>query len=300
MQLSSCVDAAEIATCRDGSFENLGFITEQRSRTLSFLESESLLPALLRNESICAVLTNQELASKIPDGLALGVCKDPRLAFATLHNRLAQTDFYWQSFPSYIDPDARVHARAWVDDKDVTIGPGSIIGPNATILERCSVGSRVTIGAGAVLGGVGFQTARTAGMSLEMTHAGGLVIEDGCHILPGAVISTALFRDNTRVGREARIGAQVFLSHGVKVGERSFVGHGAVINGNVVIHNDVWVGPGCVVSQNLTVGSKAFVSLGSVVIRDVPAGQQVSGNFAIPHRQFLRHLAKIESRRELK
>ena len=300
MRLSSCVGAAEITTCRDGSFENLGFIAEQRCRMLSFLENERLLPALLRNKNICAVLTTPTLAGMIPEWLALGISEEPRLSFAALHNGLAKTDFYWQDFPSRIDPGAEVHARAWIAERNVTIGPGSIIGANATILERSLVGSRVTIGAGVVLGGVGFQTARTPGVSLEMVHAGGLIIDDGCHILPGAVISTALFRDHTRMGREARIGAQSFLSHGVKVGDRSFVGHGSVINGNVVIHNDAWVGPGCVVSQNLTIGSKAFVSLGSVVIRDVGAGEQVSGNFAVPHRQFLRHLAKMESRRELK
>ena len=295
MHLSFLPDIAGVDICRDGPFQNLGFLADQRPSMLSFLESERFLPSLLRNDMVSAVVTTQELAAQIPPELALAVCAQPRISFAKLHNHLAATGFYWDEFPTSIHPQAEIHPRAWVAEKNVTIGPNSVVGPNATILERCMIGANVTVGAGAVLGGVGFQTARTSTVMLEMRHAGGLKVGDGAHILHGAVIANGLFRNNTEVGCEARVGAQVFLSHGVQLGDRAFIGHGSVLNGNVVIGSDAWIGPGAVIAQNLYVGSGAFVSLGSVVVRNVEPKKQVSGNFAISHRRLLRHLALIDA-----
>lgn len=295
MLLSFLPDSAGLEIRRDGPFQNLGFLADRRPCMLSFLESAQFLPALLRNETMGAVITTEELASHIPARLALAVCVQPRISFAKLHNQLTATGFYWEEFPTSIHPDAEVHPRSWVAEKNVIIGPNSTVGPNATILDRCIVGANVIVGAGAVLGGVGFQTARTATVMLEMRHAGGLNVADGAHILHGAVVATGLFRNNTEIGCDARVGAQAFLSHGVKLGDRAFVGHGSVLNGNVVVGSDAWIGPGAVIAQNLQVGAGAFVSLGSVVVRNVEAKKQVSGNFAISHRRLLRHLASIDA-----
>lgn len=262
---------------------------------LSFLENSKFLPTFLQNDCISAVLTTSELANEIPEAIALAVCDSPRLTFAALHNRLALDSFYWTDFPTFVHPEADVHPRAWIAEKNVSIGPHTKVGPNATILERCLIEANVVIGAGAVLGGVGFQTVRSSGSMLEMCHAGGLVVRERSHILHGAVIATGLFRNNTEIGCDSRIGAQTFLSHGVLVGERAFVGHGAVLNGNVVVGEEAWIGPGAVVAQHLEIGRRAFVSLGSVVVRNVGEEKRVSGNFAIPHRRLLRHLATIGS-----
>ncbi len=262
---------------------------------LSFLENEKFLPGFLKNDSVSAVLSTPELASKIPETIALGVCESPRVAFAALHNRLALSAFYWDDFPTSIDPQAKVHPRAWIAERNVSIGPHTTVGPNATVLERCVIEANVVIGAGAVLGGVGFQTVRSPGSMLEMCHAGGLTVRERAHVLHGAVVATGLFRNNTEIGCDARVGAQSFLSHGVRIGDRAFVGHGSVLNGNVIVGEEAWIGPGTVVAQHLEVGRRAFVSLGSVVVRDVGEERKVSGNFAISHRRLLRHLATIGS-----
>jgi UDP-3-O-[3-hydroxymyristoyl] glucosamine N-acyltransferase len=295
MRLTEVACAADIAVLRDGDFRNLGFLDHGHESQFVFLEGQQFLEALLKCENIRAVLTTPELAKQIPGHLALATCGQPRLAFAAIHNHLAQTGFYWEEFATVIDPGADVHPAAWIAPKNVRVGRNSVVGPHATILERCVAGEDVIIGAGAVLGGVGFQTVRASQGMVEMRHAGGLVVHDRVHILPGAVIATGLFRYNTTIGCEARVGSQAFISHGVQVGEHSFVGHGAVVNGNVRIGRKAWVGPGAVISNNLEIGERAFVSLGAVVIRDVLPGEQVSGNFATSHQRLLRHMAEMEA-----
>lgn len=291
MNLLAVASEAEISVLRDGVFENLGFITQPQPKVLVFLENVRFLRALLKNRDVAAVVTTAELAESIPAKLAVGVSAQPRLAFARIHNFLAHSGFYWERFPTRIDPDARVHPTAFVADWNVSIGPRTTIAPRAVVLERCLIGADVQVGAACVLGGVGFQTVRTDQLMVELEHAGGLSVGDSVRILPGAVVATGLFRHNTTIARDVRVGSQSFISHGVSIGERAFVGHGSVVNGNVTIGSDAWIGPGAVVSQELEIGDGAFVSLGAAVIRSVKAGRRVSGNFAISHRRLLRTMA---------
>ena len=190
-----------------------------------------------------------------------------------------------------------VHPSAWVASSNVRIGARTQIGPHASVLERTVVGEGIEVGAGGVLGGVGFQTVRSSRPMLEMRHAGGLVIGDHSCILPGAVLATGLFHTPTEIGAEVRIGSHAFISHAVRVGARTFIGHGAVVNGNVTIGEEVWIGPGAVIANGIKIGDGAIVSLGSVVMRDVEDGRQVSGNFAISHKRLLRAVAVAESDR---
>jgi UDP-3-O-[3-hydroxymyristoyl] glucosamine N-acyltransferase len=281
---------------RDGAIQNLGFLHHTDPGLLVFAESQRFATALAQKPNVAAVLTTSDLAETIPARLALGVCSEPRLTFARIHHALVDDGFYWANFLTTVDVSADVHPAAWVASRNVRIGPNCVVGPHATILERCLLGEGVAVGAGVILGGVGFQTVRARPM-FEMRHAGGLIIGDGVQILPGAILATGLFRPPTEISAEARIGSGAFVSHASRVGGRSTVGHGAVINGNVSIGEDAWIGPGAILTNNIAIGDRAFVSLGAVVTRDVPADARVSGNFAINHRHLLRLLAGAGSAR---
>ena len=294
LNLSEIAGFGPLTIHRPGEFESPGFIHHRGAALLTFLEEARFLAKLAGNPDISAVITSPELASRIPDRMAVATCTQPRIVFAQIHNRLAESGYYWTDFESVIDPGARVHPSAFVAEKNVRIGAGTVVMPHATILERCILAEDVTVGAGAVLGGEGFQRVRGSDPMLEMRHAGGLTLGRGVRCLAGAVVATGLFRSNTDLKRDVRIGSQAFVSHDVTVGERTLIGHGAVVNGNVTIGANVWIGPGAVVSSDLSVGEDAFVSLGAVVVRDVPAGARLSGNFAIPHRRLLRLLAERE------
>lgn len=295
MRLAQLADQDSLQIERDGEFQNLGFLADRYDGMLVFLEDARFVDALAQKDNVSAVIATEALSGQVSTCVALATCASPRAAFARLHNRLAAEGFYWRNFPTEIAADAEVHPTAWVAERNVRIGNGTVIGPRAVIQERCQIGDDVHVVAGAVLGGVGFQTIRAARPMLEMTHAGGLTVEDQAQILPGAVLATGLFRGDTRIGADARVGAQAFLSHAVTVGPRAFVGHGAIVNGNVAIGREVWVGPGAVISNNLTLGDACCVSIGAVVTRNVPAATRVSGNFAIRHARLLRQIAEAGS-----
>ncbi len=295
MLLTEVIGFANAEALRDGDFEDLGFLFECRNNMFTFVEHSRYLGALQRNNSVRAVLTTPELAHRIPGDFAVAVCENPRLGFAKIHNCLCATEFYWKNFKTVIDSEAEVHPSASVAEQNVRIGRKTRVGPHATILERCVLGDSCVIGAQSVLGGVGMQTVRTGDTLLEMQHAGGCTLDERVQVLPGAVIATGLFRQNTYIGCDARIGSQSFVSHGVHVGRGAFIGHGSVVNGNVKVGDHAWIGPGAIISQTLTIGQDATVSLGAVVISDVEPGARVSGNFAVAHRALLRNVAEMKA-----
>jgi UDP-3-O-[3-hydroxymyristoyl] glucosamine N-acyltransferase len=133
-----------------------------------------------------------------------------------------------------------------------------------------------------------------AGVIDDMIHAGEIVVEDGALILANAVIAAAVFRQATRIGREARIGNCAFVSHNVQIGSRTYVGHGCVVNGNVRVGEEVWIGPGATVTNNISIGDHAHIALGSVVIRSVAARERVAGNFAVARRPGLQQATAVQ------
>jgi UDP-3-O-[3-hydroxymyristoyl] glucosamine N-acyltransferase len=85
----------------------------------------------------------------------------------------------------------------------------------------------------------------------------------------------------------------VHVAHNTVIGANCRVVAGAVICGSCQIGDEVWVGPNAVISHGLTVGDGAYVCLGSIVVSNVPAGQKVSGNFAVEHAKNSQHWTKL-------
>ena len=299
MRLSQVASADELEIVRDGEFRTLGFLSDPQAGMLTFVESPRYLAAVARGAP-AAVLTTPALRSALVEALVgggeddtgLAICAEPRRAFFRLHNRLAAGGFYWDDFPTAIDPTARIHPSAIVAARNVRIGARTVVEPRVVIAERSIVGADCVLRAGAVLGSVGFQVLRLDGAVIDMTHGGGVELEDEVHVLANAVVAAAVFRQSTRIGCGSRIGNLAFVSHNVQIGRRCLIGHNAVVNGNVRIGDEAWIGPGAALAHCITIGERAKVSLGSAVIGDVAAGEQVTGNVAIAHRRFLRHLAR--------
>lgn len=279
--------------CADGEFITLGFFTDSLDRMLAFVENARFVKRLCSHTSVSAVITTPQIASSIGGKVGIAVSDDPRRTFFLLQNALAATDFYGVRKMSQISPSARIHPRASVAETGVEIGADVLVGANAVIGSGCRLASGVVVQAGAVLGAAGFQTLQGNHGYIEMAHTGEVLVEEGAIIFANATIARGLFRQATRIGAGCRIGNNAFLSHNVQIGSESFIGHGAVVNGNTHIGRRCWIGPGAIVSNGMTLGDETEVSLGSVVVHDIGAGEHVSGNFAVAHKNFLRHVAQI-------
>jgi UDP-3-O-[3-hydroxymyristoyl] glucosamine N-acyltransferase len=298
MTLSQASELTDWEVVRDGTFANLGFLSDPMPRMLTFVEDRRFVASALAQADVSCILTSPELSALVPGPVALALTGCPRQTFFRLHNQLARrTNFYGADTPTVIDQTAEIHPRCWIDEHNVVIGPGVKVGPNATIVGRVVIGAGTVVHPGAVVGSAGFQTSRLDQDPIEMAHAGSVEIGADCHVFANAVIARGLFRQATRAGRESRIGNGAFVSHNCVLGERVFVGHGAVVNGNVRVGQNVWIGPGATLKHGITIGDGAKISLGATVARDVAGGTRVTGSLAIDHRRMLRLMAAAEKGR---
>jgi UDP-3-O-[3-hydroxymyristoyl] glucosamine N-acyltransferase len=170
-----------------------------------------------------------------------------------------------------------------------------VVYPGATI------GNRVMVHAGVVLGADGFGYVRdpATGAHTQFPQQGTLVIEDdveigaNCTIDRGALAETrvrrgAKFDNLVHVGHNCDIGEDVILVALTGISGSSSIGNGAVLAGQVGIGDHVHVGPGVIL------GGQAGVFSGKTVTNEgLKPGTVHWGTPARPLQQVLREQATL-------
>lgn len=298
MQLSEILSQADCAytLISDGGFSVLEQCTRVRAPgAFTYLEDPKYIEALSDPNITCAACS-PELKDRLPAHVkGVVVTETPKLLFFQIHNFLmAQRP----KKPSVIDPTAQVSPQAYVAPYDVVIGAGTEVQPFAVVCEGTILGENVRVCCGTVIGGQSFTAVRNEGGDFLALDAGGVRIENGVEICPNCHIARGTLElDETVLGAYSKLDAMVHIGHGSVVGSRTLFAAGAAISGNCVIGDHVWVGVNATVSNRIQIGDGARVSLGAVVTKDVPAGETVTGNFAIPHPVFIENL-KASARKD--
>jgi UDP-3-O-[3-hydroxymyristoyl] glucosamine N-acyltransferase len=201
-----------------------------------------------------------------------------------------------------IGTGTRIEAGAVVGDC-VQIGDHCRIYPRAVIYPGTTLGNRVVVHAGAVLGADGFGYVRdnTTGAYTQFPQQGTLLIEDDVEIGANSTIDRGALK-RTRIGRGTKIDNLVHVGHNCDIGEDVIlvtgvgisgsctVGDGAVIAGQVGIGDHATVGPGVIL------GGQAGVLSGKTVTNEglgVKPGTVLWGTPARPLKQVLRELAVL-------
>jgi UDP-3-O-[3-hydroxymyristoyl] glucosamine N-acyltransferase len=157
----------------------------------------------------------------------------------------------------------------------VRMGDGCVIGPRVVILPGTTLGARVRVQAGAVLGSEGFGYARTSSGYIGFPQIGRLVIEDDVEIGANTTIDRGALGE-TRIGRGTKIDNLVHIGHNCRIGED------VVIAAQAGLGEKVEIGPGVILGGQggLLPGKKLF-----------GAGEVFWGTPARPVKQYLRDLA---------
>jgi UDP-3-O-[3-hydroxymyristoyl] glucosamine N-acyltransferase len=265
-------------------FEGIGdVVASHRHGLLSYLKDVKFAAALNANPHITGVLCNVETATAVAAAKTVIVCADPNWAFFAIVDHLAALR---RPLPNVIGSDV-TQFPCHVAPHDVSIGEGVLIEPYAVIHPHVRLGNTVVVRAGAVLGLDSFQHQRTTHGLFSPRHDGELVIGDGVEIGSGAAISKGFSYRDTRIGAGSQLDAHVYVGHGAEIGPECIICAGARIMGHVKIGAKAFIGPGAVISSRCSVGEGARVSPGAIVTRAVPAGEHVSGPFAVPHAKWL-------------
>ncbi|KAA5533768.1 UDP-3-O-(3-hydroxymyristoyl)glucosamine N-acyltransferase [Taibaiella lutea] len=223
--------------------------------------------------------------------------KNPRLSFL----RIVSALFEHKILPS-IHATAVIHNEA-VIGKNAYIGPNTVIGKsvigenavifgNVFIYDDVIIGNQVVINAGVTIGSSGFGYSENEEGNLErFPHIGGVIIGDNVEIGANCSIDRGTL-GNTILGNDVKLDNLVHVAHNVKIGNRCLLPAACMISGSVDIGDDVWIGPNSSISSNIKIENKGFITIGAVVTKNVAFNEKVTGNFAIPHEQFIKNLKR--------
>lgn len=292
MKLSEVTRSMDGTLLADGEFSCIAFATEEeQTEFLSFLEKEKFLPAL-NNPNISCVLVKPEFADKVPSHIkGVFACSSPKAALFEIHNALAKEESYvGPSFPTKIGKNCSISPLAVIPEQNVIIGDDVTIEPFVVIRERTTIGSRVIIRTGAVIGYKSFNFSLRNGEIFAVEDTAAVEIQDDVELFEHSCVERSVFPwEKTVVGQGSKIGCQCSIGHGSHLGINVMMAGIAGCCGNCRIGNYVWIGSSAIISNRIVIGDNARITLGSVVVRNIPAGAEYTGNFAIPHRQFMKN-----------
>jgi UDP-3-O-[3-hydroxymyristoyl] glucosamine N-acyltransferase len=179
----------------------------------------------------------------------------------------------------------------------VNIGVDCRIYPNVTIYPGTTLGDRVIIHAGAVLGsdGFGYVRDRKTGHYEKFPQVGRLVIEDDVEIGANTTIDRGAL-DETRICRGAKIDNLVHIGHNCHIGEDVVIAAQTGLSGSIVIEKGVVLGGQVGIGEHARVEEGVMLGgQGGVLPNKVLRGKGVAfwGTPAQPVRQYLKQLATL-------
>ena len=306
----------------DGSVEisQLASVEHAKPGDLVFVQADRYLDDALNSQASAVIAS--ESAANAGGHKPLLINSRPRLAFATAAKLLyPKPDSPPAIHPSaIIDPRATVAASTSVDAHTVIeanaiigercclatgcyIGEGVVIGndceiyPRVVVYPGTTIGRRVTIHAGAVLGsdGFGFVHDDVHGRYVKFPQIGRLIIGDyveigaNCTIDRGAldetVIGPGTKLDNlVHIGHNAAIGSNVVIAAQTGVSGSSSIGDDCVVGGQVGIADHVTIEPGTILGAQSGIPSNKTIRGKGVVFWGTPAR---------PIKEYLKELAAL-------
>jgi UDP-3-O-[3-hydroxymyristoyl] glucosamine N-acyltransferase len=190
----------------------------------------------------------------------------------------------------------------------VAIGPGARLGddcllyPHVSIREGVTLGSRVILHDGVVVGSDGYGFAKQPdGTHLKIPQRGSVSIEDDVEIGANSAIDRPAVGE-TRIGAGTKIDNLVHVAHGVVIGRRVLLAGQSGIAGSTSVDDDVTVAGQSGIVGHVRIGARAMIGAKSSVTRSLDAGEFVTGNPAIDHREWrkasvlFRHLPDVRKR----
>ena len=294
-----------VATLVDAAAGQLGFLANPRYR------------AQLAGSRAGAVVLRADDAEAWTGPCLLAV--DPYAAFAHIatlfeHRPAAAAGVH----PSaVVAPGAQVAASASIGpfcviDDEAVVGDGAQLGPHCVVGRRCAVGAqsrlvarvtlvcdvtlgrRVLVHPGAVIGADGFGLAFEHDHWIKVPQLGGVRIGDDCEIGANTTIDRGALGD-TVLEEDVRLDNQIQVAHNVRIGAHSALAGCAAVAGSATIGRYCLIGGGAGILGHLNIADRVTVTAMSLVTHSIrDAGEYSSGTPIQPNRQWRRNAARFK------
>jgi UDP-3-O-[3-hydroxymyristoyl] glucosamine N-acyltransferase len=268
--------------------------------------------ALALSSAAAAVLVDASLSTGDSPAKPVLVVENVRLALAHLLNELkpARPRGPFRHPSATIDASADVAADAFVDANayigaGARIGAGSVIGagayvgpetkigddvwlhPRATVKHGCTIGNRVVLHVGCVVGSDGFGWAFEQGRLERIPHVGDVVLADEVEIGANSCIDRAQ-TGSTTIGFGTKIDNLVQIGHNCHIGKHCAIASQTGMAGSTSVGDYVKIAGQVGTRGHMHIGSRVTVGGKAGVWSDIPDDATITGNPARDHREYLK------------
>ena len=305
---SHCITSVD--TLDSANSEDASFLANPRYRSL------------LKETKAGVICANRQ--TQLEEGKNFLLSDDPSLTFQTIMKALLVAPYNSTGFTG-IHPTAIIHPTAKIG-KEVQIGPYAVVDQNAeigdhtkiapfvsigsdvkigthcyfhshvTIREKCTIGNRVILQPGSVIGSCGFGfTTDAQGQHTKLEQLGSVIIEDDVEVGANTTIDRARFKI-TRIGRGTKIDNLVQIGHNVNLGPNNIIVSQTGIAGSVKTGKNVVFGGQAGVVGHLEIADFVMVATRGGVSKSITRPGKYAGgpvmNLSEYNRQQV-HLRKI-------
>ena len=307
-EIAAFVGAQRIAGTTGDRIGDIASLAAARAGDLSFLGNAKYRPQVAGCQAT-ALLLPLDYVGAPRSGQVFLFVDNPSVALAKLCARIEQT--LWPKPAPGIHPSAIVAKSAQVDptahigplcvlEDGVRVGAGSVlqasvfagrdarIGDNCwvmshcTIASLCSLGNRVRLQPGVVVGSDGFGYEFVQGRHEKIPQIGIVVIEDDVEIGANSTLDRARF-SRTVVGEGTKIDNLVQIAHNVVIGKHCILCAQVGISGSTTLEDYVILGGQAGIGGHITIGKGSKAGGQTGIGSDVPAGSYLNGTPALPY-----------------
>ena len=173
------------------------------------------------------------------------------------------------------------------------IGEGGWLAPRVTLYHDVTIGKRVVIQSGAVIGGEGFGFANEKGVWRKIAQIGGVTIGDDVEIGVNTAIDRGALSD-TRIADGVKLDNQIQIAHNVQIGEHTAMAACVGISGSTRIGKHCTIAGGVGMVGHIDVCDNVFVSGMTMVTRSITEpGAYSSGTAMQPLADWRKSAARI-------
>ncbi len=319
-EIAALVGAQRTAGTTTAPITDLASLSGARAGDLSFL-GNAKYRAQVPKCAATAVLLPLDYVGEPAAGQVFLFVENPSVALARVCARIEQS--LWPKPAPGVHPSAVVAPSARVDPtahvgplcvveagaeigggtvlqasvfvgRDARIGAGCWIMPGCVIATTCSLGQRVRLQPGVVIGSDGFGYEFVAGRHEKVPQIGTVVIGDDVEIGANSTLDRARF-SRTVVGEGTKIDNLVQVAHNVVIGQHCILCAQVGISGSTTLEDYVILGGQAGIGGHITLGKGSKAGGQAGVSTDLPAGTYVNGTPAIPY-MLERRLAVLHQR----
>ena len=215
-----------------------------------------------------------------------------------------------QLFNATVVQAAGVHPSAVVANsaklgKNVSIGPGCVIGdgvtigddtclyPRVVIYPGCSLGKRVILHSGVVIGADGFGIAREEGRWVKIPRIGAVRIGDDVEIGANTTVDRGAL-DDTVIEEGAKLDNQIQVGHNVRIGAHTAIAACTGIAGSADIGRHCTIGGAAMIHGHIKIADHVHVSAGTLISRSLAKPGTYTGIYPFDeHEAWKRGAARL-------